>query len=193
MTDINLPQKPPKAVVGSQISHDEEMFGRAFDGIVIRRFLSYCQPYKKSLWLAVLAVLIFTITQISIPLIILHVIDNALVADKKDQSVLELSVTIFGLTIVINYAANFLQENLVGRAAERVLIDLRRDMFSHLQRVSLSFMDKTEVGRLMSRLQSDVNSLQEFLETSVFAVGDLVLLVGIITAVSYTHLRAHET
>ena len=68
---------------------------------------------------------------------------------------------------------------LVGRIAERLLIDLRRAMYAHLQRVSLSFMDKTEVGRLMSRLQGDVHALQEFLETSVFAIGDLVLLVGI--------------
>ena len=52
-------------------------------------------------------------------------------------------------------------------------------MYAHLQRVSLSFMDKTEVGRLMSRLQGDVHALQEFLETSVFAIGDFVLLVGI--------------
>ena len=180
MTSSRHSEKPPKAVVGSQVSHEEEMFGKAFDGIVIGRFLSYCLPYKKSLMLAVVAVLIFTITQISIPLIILYIIDNALVAGSKNRSVLDIGSVIFGLIIIINYAANFFQENLVGRAAERVLIDLRRDMFSHLQRVSLSFMDKTEVGRLMSRLQSDVNSLQEFLETSVFAVGDLVLLVGII-------------
>ena len=180
MTSSRHSEKPPKAVVGSQVSHEEEMFGKAFDGIVIGRFLSYCLPYKKSLMLAVVAVLIFTITQISMPLIILYIIDNALVAGSKNRSVLDIGSVIFGLIIIINYAANFFQENLVGRAAERVLIDLRRDMFSHLQRVSLSFMDKTEVGRLMSRLQSDVNSLQEFLETSVFAVGDLVLLVGII-------------
>ena len=180
MTSSRHSEKPPKAVVGSQVSHEEEMFGKAFDGIVIGRILSYCLPYKKSLMLAVVAVLIFTITQISIPLIILYIIDNALVAGSKNRSVLDIGSVIFGLIIIINYAANFFQENLVGRAAERVLIDLRRDMFSHLQRVSLSFMDKTEVGRLMSRLQSDVNSLQEFLETSVFAVGDLVLLVGII-------------
>ncbi|MAZ98723.1 MAG: multidrug ABC transporter [Rhodospirillaceae bacterium] len=180
MTSSRHSEKPPKAVVGSQVSHEEEMFGKAFDGIVIGRFLSYCLPYKKSLALAVVAVLIFTITQISIPLIILYIIDNALVAGSKNRSVLDIGSVIFGLIIIINYGANFLQENLVGRAAERVLIDLRRDMFSHLQRVSLSFMDKTEVGRLMSRLQSDVNSLQEFLETSVFAVGDLVLLIGII-------------
>src|SRR5690606_11140073 len=61
-----------------------------------------------------------------------------------------------------------------------VLFDMRRAIFDRLQRVSLSFMDKTEVGRLMSRLQGDVNSMQEFLETSVISVGDIVLLGGII-------------
>ena len=62
-------------------------------------------------------------------------------------------------------------------------------MFDHLQRVSLSFMDKTEVGRLMSRLQGDVGALQEFLETSVHAVGDLVLLVGIVIVLLWMDLR----
>jgi len=57
---------------------------------------------------------------------------------------------------------------------------LRRAMYSHLQHISLSFMDKTEVGRLMSRLQGDVYALQEFLESSIFAVGDIVLLIGIV-------------
>ena len=64
--------------------------------------------------------------------------------------------------------------------AERVLLDLRRAMYSHLQSVSLSFMDRTRVGQLMSRLQGDVGALQEFLESSIFAIGDLALLVGII-------------
>jgi ATP-binding cassette subfamily B protein len=66
--------------------------------------------------------------------------------------------------------------------AEHLLFDLRRAMYAHLQVVSLSFMDKTEVGRLMSRLQGDVYALQEFLESSIFAIGDLVLLLGIIAA-----------
>ena len=69
---------------------------------------------------------------------------------------------------------------MVGQAAENVLSDMRRAMFAHLQRVSLGFMDKTEVGRLMSRLQGDVNSMQEFLETSVLSVGDIALLFGIV-------------
>src|SRR5690606_31479717 len=57
--------------------------------------------------------------------------------------------------------------------------DLRRSMFEHFQNVSLSFMDKTHVGRIMARLQGDVNALQEFVETSVSAFGDLFLLIGI--------------
>jgi ATP-binding cassette subfamily B multidrug efflux pump len=173
-------QHPPKAVVGSQVSQDEEMFGRAFDGRVIRRFMGFCRPYRVSLWIAIVSVLVYTATQVAIPLVILYAIDNALVEGVQDRDLLEVVVLVFAAVVVTNFGANFLQENLVGRAAERVLIDLRRAMFTHLQRVSLSFMDRTEVGRLMSRLQSDVNALQEFLETSIFAVGDLVLLVGIV-------------
>jgi hypothetical protein len=67
-----------------------------------------------------------------------------------------------------------------GKVAENVLFDIREAMFGHLQQVSQSFMDRTEVGRLMSRLQGDVNAMQEFLETSVISVGDLVLLFGIV-------------
>ena len=86
---------------------------------------------------------------------------------------------VFASVILLNYLANYLQEILVGRVAENVIVDLRRAMFSHLQGVALSFMDKTEVGRVMSRLQSDTGTLQEYLESSVFAIGDMVLLLGI--------------
>ena len=172
--------RPPRAVVGSQVNQDEEMFGRAFDGRVIRRFLGFCRPYRASLSIAVFAVLLFTATQVAIPLVILYAIDNALIEGVRHPGLLEMIVGFFAAVVGLNYAANFVQENLVGRAAEKVLIDLRRAMFTHLQSVSLSFMDRTEVGRLMSRLQSDVNALQEFLETSIFAVGDLVLLFGIV-------------
>lgn len=185
MTAAEETTHPPKAVVGSQVSQDEEMFGRAFDGRVIRRFLEFCHPYRTSLAVAVVSVLVYTATQVAIPLVILYAIDNALIEGSQDRGLLQVIVLAFAGIVTLNYGANFLQEILVGRAAEKVLIDLRRAMFTHLQRVSLSFMDRTEVGRLMSRLQSDVNALQEFLESSVFAVGDLVLLVGIVAVLLF--------
>ena len=172
-------QRPPRAVVGSQINTEEQIFA-AFDGQIMRRFWQFISPYRTRLVLAVLAVLVFAGSQIAIPLILRAVIDDALVAGAQDDAgLLTLGALVFLAIVSFNFVANLIQETLVGRIAERLLIDLRRAMYAHLQRVSLSFMDKTEVGRLMSRLQGDVHALQEFLETSVFAIGDFVLLVGI--------------
>ena len=173
-------KRPPRAVVGSQISTDEEMFGAAFDGRVIRRFMSYVYPYRKRIYGALGAVLVFTGAQLSIPLIIRYAIDEALVSENAGTFLLTLAIAIFAAVITVNYAANYLQDRIVGLTGERVIFDLRRAMFAHLQHVALSFMDKTEIGRLMSRLQGDVNALQEFLENSITAFGDLVLLFGIV-------------
>ncbi|MDP7484427.1 MAG: ABC transporter ATP-binding protein, partial [Dehalococcoidia bacterium] len=108
---------------------------------------------------------------------------------SPDRSKLATMVIIFLVAVGFNFAANYLQELIVGRVAERILIDMRRAMYSHIQRLSLSFMDKTEIGKLMARLQGDVAALQEFLQTAVFAIGDLVLLVGIIGAMVWMDWR----
>ncbi len=172
---------PPRAVVGSQVSFEEEMFGAAFNGQVVRRFWAFVAPHRKGVWIGVAAVLVFTVTQIVIPLVLRYAIDDALVAGEAGLEVLRYIVVAFFAVVSLNYASNFVQELVVGRISGSLLFDLRRAMYRHLQHVSLSFMDKTEVGRLMSRLQGDVNALQEFLETSIFAVGDFVLLIGIVT------------
>ena len=106
MTEVTEESSPPKAVVGSQVSQDEEMFGRAFDGRVIRRFLSYCKPHTPVLVTAIFSVLVFTLTQIAFPLVILYAIDNALVKDKFNAGVLEICAVIFCFLAVINYLAN---------------------------------------------------------------------------------------
>jgi ATP-binding cassette subfamily B protein len=168
-----------RAVVGSD-RIEEEIFGRAFDGRVVRRFWAFVRPYRRKVVISVAAVLVFTLSQLTIPLLIRYAVDHGMAPGDVDDGVLTGIVAVFGLIIVINYVASRIQEGVTGRMAENVLFDIRRRMFEHLQRVSLSFMDKTEVGRLMSRLQGDVNSMQEFLETSVLSVGDILLLFGIV-------------
>ena len=172
--------RPPRGVIGAQVSHDEEMFGRVFDGRVMRRFFSFVWPYRRLLVFALIAVLVFVATQLTIPLVILYAIDHVIQAGAAAKVALSSVIIFLAAVVLVNYLANYSQEALVGRIAENVVVDLRRAMFAHLQRVSLSFMDKTEVGRVMSRLQSDTGTLQEFLETSVFAIGDVVLLFGIV-------------
>ncbi len=172
--------RPPRAVVGSQISRDEEMFGAAFDRHVVRRFLAYVYPYRRRLYFAIGALLLFTGAQLAIPLVIRHAIDYAIIPAQGDAALLGFAVVIFAAVILVNYAANYAQDWLVGLTGEEVIFDLRGAMFAHLQYVALAFMDKTEVGRMMSRLQGDVYALQEFLENSVTAFGDLLLLFGIV-------------
>ena len=167
-----------RAAVGSD-RIEEEIFGRVFDGKVTRRIWRFVYPYKRRVVISVAAVLTFTGSQLTIPLLIRYAIDKGMAPDAPPNVLLEI-VAMFAVVVAINYVASRVQELVTGRMAEDVLFDIRRAMFSHLQRVSLSFMDKTEVGRLMSRLQGDVNSMQEFLETSVLAIGDLLLLFGIV-------------
>ncbi|NKM90512.1 ABC transporter ATP-binding protein [Rhizobium leguminosarum] len=180
-------RRPPRAVVGSH-RVEEEMFGKAFDGNIVKRIWVFVHPYRRQVLWSVVAVLTFTMMQLTIPLIIRYAIDHGM-SPGGDHSALVWSIVAFTIAISINYAASYAQETLVGGVAEDVLFDIRKAMFSHLQRVSLSFMDKTEVGRLMSRLQGDVNSMQEFLETSVLSVGDIVLLFGIVFVMLYLDFK----
>lgn len=172
-------RRPPRAVVGSH-RIEEEIFGKVFDKNIVKRIWAFVRPYRTKIYWAVLAVLCFTAMQLLIPLIIRYAIDHGMQAGADSQSILIWSIVAFLVAILINFGASYAQETLVGGVAEDVLFDIRKAMFTHLQRVSLSWMDKTEVGRLMSRLQGDVNSMQEFLETSVLSVGDITLLFGIV-------------
>jgi ATP-binding cassette subfamily B protein len=180
-------RRPSKAVVGSH-REEEEVFGKAYDPRIVRRIWSFVRPYRRRIALSVAAVLVFTLTQLAIPLIIRFAIDNGMM-QGMNGNVLAWCVAAFLAVTLINYGASYLQESIVGKVAEHVLFDMRRAMMARLQRVALSFMDRTEVGRLMSRLQGDVNSMQEFLETSVMSVGDIVLLVGIVFTLMFLDVR----
>lgn len=151
----------------------DEVFG-SFDGYVATRFLAFVRPYR--LWVigTLLAVALFVASNVAIPLTIKLGIDAAL-----GQRPLGLVLAGFLAVQAISAVGGFLQEWLSSRLAQQVIFDLRTAMFTHLQDVSLAILDQTHVGRIMSRLQGDVNALQEFLETSVSAVGDVFLLISI--------------
>jgi ATP-binding cassette subfamily B protein len=165
----------------------EEIFGTAFDAKIVGRFFGFVRPYRRRLIAAVAAVILFTLSQVAIPAIIRRSIDATVAA--AGARALDFALALFAVAVIVNYATSTLQEWVSARLAQRVIFDLRRAMFAHLQDISLSFMDRTHVGRLMSRLQGDVNALQEFLETSITAVGDFVLLIGIFIVLLAMNLR----
>jgi len=160
---------------------DDDIFV-PFDSKIAARLWGFMRPYRTALAGCLTAVLLYALVQVSIPVAIRFAVDSA-VADFQGADAtlsLELALLFFAVLILLNFALNFLQEWGTARVAQRVIFNLRRAMFAHLQQVSLSLLDQTQVGRLMARLQGDVGSLQEFMESSISALGDLFLLAGII-------------
>ncbi len=123
-------ERPPRAVVGSQISRDEEMFGALFDRAVVRRFIAYVRPYRRRVFLAIAAVLVATGAQLAIPLVVRYGIDSALLGDQRNLPRLAGAVAVFAAVIVINYAATWFQDRMIAVTGEEVMFDLRHDMFA---------------------------------------------------------------
>ena len=159
---------------------DDEVFGHAFNYRVILRMVPYVSPYKGLLSIAIIAMLVFTGTQVAVPWLIKIGIDGLIASG--DTAGLAFLVAVFVGNAMLNWGANFTQELTIARVGQNVLYALRRDMFHHLQRQSVSFYDKNEVGRIMSRVLGDVYQLQEFLSVALVTLGDLLSLIGIVAA-----------
>ena len=180
MTDAaDAPRRTPRASLGS--TEGDDIFG-TFDVGVARRFLAYLAPHKGAIFVAQAAVILTAACQVTIPWLIGTAVNRAV---RHDIPGLDRVLMAFAIAASISATTFFIGEWLSSRLAQRVIFDVRRAMFAHFQDVSLSFMDKTHVGRIMARLQGDVNALQEFLENMNGALGDFVTLIGI-TAVLLT-------
>jgi ATP-binding cassette subfamily B protein len=166
----------------------DDVFGPSFDGEVFKRFLGFVAPYKSKVIVGLIAVLAFSLTTLAVPLIVQYAVDNALELGANRNAL----VWVTGLLLAvatINWASNHIQQVVVGHMSNAMLFDIRRAMFHHLQRVGLSFSDKTEVGAVMSRTQGDTGALQEFMETMVQALGDIAILIGIVAVLLFLDFR----
>jgi ATP-binding cassette subfamily B multidrug efflux pump len=174
MTDaaVATPRRRPQANLGSP---DEEEVFASFDTRIIRRFFAFLKPHRALLFGAQAAVLVSSLTSVATPWVIGTIVNAAVTRNVEG---LHRWLIAFGLVVLVNAASNFGDQWMTTRLAQRVIFDVRRAMFAHFQDVALTFMDKTHVGRIMARLQGDVNALQEFLESSTGALGDFTTLFG---------------
>ena len=166
---------------------DEVTFGRVYDRQVILRLLPYVIPYKRLALIATVAMLVYTVSQVSIPYMIKLGIDQFI--DVGDFSGLTVLFGVFIAVACTNWVANYTQQLYMEKVGQGVLYDLRRTLFAHLQKLSLSYYDKTEVGRIMSRVQGDVWQLQEFMNVVIMTLADLLSLAGIIIVLLIMDLK----
>jgi len=160
------------------VTHDEEVLGKAYDGRLMRRLLGYLRPYTAWALAALLAIIVHSGLQLVQPWLTKTVIDDYIPARNLD------GVALIGLTfvgvLVASFALEFLQTWLMQLMGQRIMFDMRMQIYEHLQRLSLSFYDKNPVGRLMTRVTSDVDVLNDLFSSGVVAVfGDVFTLAGI--------------
>ena len=166
---------------------DEEVFGTVYNPRVIRRVMPYVMPFKYLMAVSVVAMLIFSGTMVAVPYLLKIGIDDYIVAGNYGGLTL-----IAGLLIgnaFLNWGTNYTQQVAMTKVGEGILFNLRRDMFAHCQRLSLSFYDRTEIGRVMSRVHGDVAQLQEVMWIIIMTLGDVLTLIGIVVALLIMNLK----
>ena len=146
---------------------------------VVARLLPFLGPHKGLVIVATIGMIIHTLTMVVSPWLVAEAIDAITAGDLGR---LDWLVAIFAANALIGWGANYLQLVLMARVGQSVLYALRNKLFVHLQGLSLSFYDRNEVGRIMSRMQNDIIQLQEFLTTGIMAFGDVMILGGIVVA-----------
>ncbi len=160
------------------IQHDEETLGKAFDTRLARRLLRYVRPYG---WLVVGALVLLMVQgalQLVGPLMTRRVIDVAI--PNRDSALVVSSTLLLLGALVTQIIGSYLETIATGVLGQRVMHDLRRELFAHLQRLPVTFFDRNPVGRLVTRVTNDVESLNELFASGVVAgIGDLFTLVAI--------------
>ncbi|MFH1652392.1 MAG: ATP-binding cassette domain-containing protein, partial [Chloroflexota bacterium] len=175
-----LPEKPhPERTGGGLQGSEDIVFGKVYDSQIIARLVRYFAPFKAAVPLTIAATLLYTFSIVASPYLVGSAINNYIVGGNLAG--LNLIVLLFLGNALLNLAAYYTQIRAEAAVGQGILLALRRQVFDHLQRLSLSFFDRNRVGRIMSRVQNDVEQLAEFLDSGAFwIIGEVVSLVAII-------------
>src|SRR5687768_17486160 len=161
--------------------HEEELLEKSYDAQLMRRLLLYVRPYTSLVAGALLLLVVGGVLQLVGPFLTRQVIDVAIPA--RDTTFLAQATGAFVLALLAQFACSYGQTWLTSMLGQRVMRDLRMQIFTHLQRLSVSFFDRNPAGRLITRVTSDVETLNELFTAGVVAgIGDLFTLVAIAVA-----------
>ncbi|HSH76327.1 MAG TPA: ABC transporter ATP-binding protein, partial [Longimicrobiales bacterium] len=161
--------------------HEEEALGRGYDAHLMRRLLRYLRPYRLQVALALLVLLLGAVVSIIGPWITQLVIDEAI--PDANTRLLALLAGVFFATVLLGFVLEYVEAVVTTWLGQSVMYDLRKQIFEKLQRSDLRFYDRNPIGRLMTRITNDVETLNELFSSGVVTVfGDLFTLVFIVGA-----------
>src|SRR3984893_488173 len=174
-------------------NHEEEVLGKAYDSRLMRRLLTYLRPYKWHVVVALAAIILKSALDVLGPFLTKIAIDKYLakspnshtwIGDRLSSTPMTGIAQIGGLYVgilIFTFTLEFIQTYLMQWTGQKVMFDLRRQIFRHLQFMHVGFFDKHPVGRLVTRVTTDVDALNEMFTAGVVSIfEDVFVLAGII-------------
>jgi len=168
--------------------HEEDVLGKAYDARLMRRLITYLRPYKLQVVFATAAIIGHSALELVPPYLVKLVIDRYIPA--RDINGLSIVAGVYLATLAGSFALDYAQTWVLQFTGQRIMFDMRMQIYEHLQRLDLQFYDRNPVGRLMTRVTTDVDVLNDLFTSGVVSVfGDLFTLVGIMAMMIWLDWR----
>jgi ATP-binding cassette subfamily B protein len=167
---------------------DDEVLGKAYDARLMRRLLQFLRPYSRQVVFALIAIIIGGCASLAQPYLIKIAIDRYIANGQLDG--LNGLAVIYLAVLIVGFSAEYIQTWTMQLTGQRIMFDLRMAIYRHLQRLDLRYYDRNPVGRLMTRVTSDVDVLNDLFTSGVVTVfGDLFTLAGIMGMMLWMNWR----
>jgi ATP-binding cassette subfamily B protein len=170
--------------------HEEEALGKVYDARLTRRLLGYLRPYRERVALAVVLSLVSSLLAIAGPLLLKVTVDRYLVPALGGKITYAVAMHGIGLVsllffaaLALRFALDYAQTRMMQRVGQLAMYDLRHELFARLQRLPLAFFDRNPIGRLVTRVTTDVDTLNDLFASGIVAMlGNCFVLIAIVVA-----------
>jgi ATP-binding cassette subfamily B protein len=167
---------------------EDDVLGKAYDARLMRRLLVYLRPYSRQVAIAFVAIIAGAAGQLAQPYLIKTAIDHHIAIGRLAG--LDRLAALYLAILVGAFAADYVQTWTMQLTGQRIMFDLRMAIYGHLQRLDLRYYDRNPVGRLMTRVTSDVDVLNDLFTSGVVTIfGDVFLLLGIMIVMFWMNWR----
>lgn len=169
-------QRTPPAYVTS-----DEVDAKGFDPYITRRYLSFIQPYRGRIFVALIFMGLASIAGVIGPYFVQQAIDDGIA--KQSQTALTQAVLLYLVTALVQWGATYIRVYIMVRVGKGIIVDMRARLFEHLQKLSLNFYSRYSVGRVIARVIGDVSVARQFLTWAMLAIfRDILTLAGTLVA-----------
>ncbi len=166
----------------------DDLLGKAYDPLIARRLFAFVLPYRQKAVAALLLILVATASDLALPKLFSLAVDEATL--ERRLSVLNLLGVVFLVTLGVRFLASWGEYYQISWLGNRIVFDIRNQMFRHLQTLNVGYVDRRGVGSIMSRIQNDVGVINEFFSDAVAGiVGSSLILVGIVVLMLWTNWK----